>query len=92
MAAVADLVIQDNQLVKELVKDPHQIAATLLDQEAAQVIHVLVVIILEPPDKDLEADKLAEVLHTRVQVAAALAALAALDKDHMVAKAALEDL
>jgi hypothetical protein len=51
-----------------------------------------VVIILEPPDKDLEADKLAEVLHTRVQVAAALAALAALDKDHMVAKAALEDL
>jgi hypothetical protein len=47
------LVIQDNQLAKELAKDRLQIAATLLDQVAAQVILALVDIIQEQAVKDL---------------------------------------
>jgi|TARA_B110000483_G_C18195434_1_gene542789 hypothetical protein len=92
MAALEALVIQANQLDKAIAKDHLQIAATLLDQVAAQVILALVDGIQEREAKDLEVAKREVVHHTRVQEVAEQAVLAVQAKEHTVVKVVLEDL
>ena len=92
MAALEALVIQANQLDKAIAKDHLQIAATLLDQVAAQVILALVDGIQEQAVKDLEVAKLVDHHRIRAQVAVVLAVLAVQAKEHTVVKVVLEDL